>query len=164
MKAEPKIESRPEQPYVGKRIVMPMSEFGNVIPTLISDVSKWLDGKNVEPAGPPFLRYRVINMPERMDVEVGIPVDQTVAADDQIASDSLPAGRFATLTYEGVKNGVAANAKLIDWIGNQGEEMACYKSQPGDAFEARYEIFLTDAQAEPDQNKWKTEVAIKLRD
>ena len=33
----------------------------------------------------------------------------------------------------------------------------------GELSEAHYETFLTDATAEPDQEKWHTEVAIKLR-
>ncbi len=33
-----------------------------------------------------------------------------------------------------------------------------------DAFEARDETFLTDAKAEPNQEKWATDVAIQLRD
>ncbi len=37
------------------------------------------------------------------------------------SSDTLPSGRFATLTYMGVKNGHAANAALIAWIEAQGE-------------------------------------------
>jgi hypothetical protein len=34
----------------------------------------------------------------------------------------------------------------------------------GDAFAARVEFYLTDPADEPDQEKWETEVAIRLRE
>lgn len=163
MKTEPKIECRSEQLYVGKRIVMPMSEFSTTIPMFIAEIRRWLDNNNVQPAGSPLLRYHVIDMPEHMDVEVGISIGKNLVTAGQITSSSLPAGLYAVCRYEGVKNAVAANKKLIDWIKHEGDEIAKYPSERGNAFDARNETFLTDAQVESDQEKWTIEVAIKVR-
>lgn len=42
--------------------------------------------------------------------------------------------------------------------------MAVQKSEKGDVFKSRYETILTDIQAESNQDKWETEVAIKVLD
>ena len=76
----------------------------------------------------------------------------------------LPAGRYGTLTFTGIQNEIAANARLIDWIGDRGLEMDCHQTADGDAFVGRIETLLTDPQAEPNRRKWETQVAIKVRD
>lgn len=160
---EPKIETRLAQTYIGKRAIMPMSDFETKVPELMAKASEWLDRNGVKATGKPFLRYHVVDMPDRMDVELGIPVDSVPQIAGEVVHGTLPAGRYATLTFTGVRNGVAANKKLIDWIAEQGEEMVVHKSENGDVFNSRYETFLTDAKLEPDKGKWETEVAIKVR-
>ena len=81
-----------------------------------------------------------------------------------MSSGKLPAGRYGALTFTGVKNGIPANKRLIDWISDQGEEVDHHQTKDGDAFAGRVEMLLTDPKEEPDQGKWKTHVAIKLRD
>lgn len=163
MNGNPRIEMRPARPYVGTRTVMPMRDFDREIPAMTATVSGWLDARDVRPSGPPFLRYHVIDMPERMDVELGMPTDLAHDAKGRVASGLLPAGRYAVLEYAGVENGVAANRQLIDWISAQGEQPIAHASQQGQVFQARYETFLTDAGAEPDRHRWIIEVAIQLR-
>ena len=162
MSGEPRIEQRGEQGYVGVRAVMPMRDFAREIPAMIAKVSKWIAANNVQASGKPFLRYRVVDMPERMDVELGIPVAHVPAVSGEVTAGALPVGRYAVLAYTGVKNGVAANQSLIDWIDAQGEAMASEETPKGQAFAARYETY-PNADAEADADKRETEVAIKLR-
>jgi effector-binding domain-containing protein len=162
MDREPKIESRPLQPYVGKRTVMPMSEFQQIIPVLMDEVSKLLDTNQVAPTGNSFIRYHVIDMPDRIDVEVAFPVDQRSDKSASEPPSTLPAGRYAILTFTDVKNGIPANARLVQWIADQGEAMDSHETSDGDAFAGRIETLMTDPQKEPDQSKWQTQVAIKL--
>ena len=164
MKSEPTIEERPEQDYVGVRAVMSMRDFARELPSMTTTVSEWLAAKQLRPAGKPLLRYHVIDIPDRMDVELGMPTRGALAARGQVQSSTLPAGRYAVLTYRGVKNGVSANKRLIEWIAAHDQEMLSHESDKGEVFTARYETFLTDAAAEPDQDQWDVEVAIKLRD
>lgn len=88
MSEEPKIETRPEQPYVGVRRVMPMSEFAGRIPQMTATVAQWLKAAGRSASGPPFLRYHVIAMPERMDVSLGMPVDVAPPASEGVSSDA----------------------------------------------------------------------------
>lgn len=76
----------------------------------------------------------------------------------------LPAGRYATLVFRGIRNGVEANARLIDWIKAHGETMDFRQTSAGDSFASRVETLLTDPKAENDQDRWETEIAIRLRD
>lgn len=163
MDDKPRLETRPAQPYAGTRTVMPMRDFDREIPELLATVSRWLDAHHVRPSGQPFLRFHVIDMPERMDVELGMPTERECTASGQVEGRLLPAGRYAVMAYTGVENGVSATTQLIDWIAAQGEQPDAHASENGEVFESRYETFLTDTTAEPDQHRWMFEVAIRLR-
>lgn len=164
MQKDPSLQERPQVPYVGIRTAMHMRDFGREIPAMTAKVIEWLNAHAARPSGRPFLRYHVIEMPERMDVELGIPVNDAPDPAGKLTRGVLPAGRYGILTYSGVDNGVAANKTLIDWLAARKEEVVSHPSEKGEVFKARFETFLTDASVEPDQGKWEIEVAIKLRD
>jgi hypothetical protein len=162
---EPKLEDRAEQPYVAIRTQAPVSDLGNgMIPRLQDEVLDWLGQKGIAPAGPPLMRFHVIDMPSRLDIELGWPVASPIGGEGHIVAGALPAGRYATLVYTGVANGVPANKLLIDWAREQGIEWDHWDTPEGDAFRSRYESLLTEPTDEPDPAKWETEVAIKLAD
>jgi effector-binding domain-containing protein len=164
MIGEPKLDERNEQHYVGIRTQVPISQLKKVIPESLDELFPWLGKQGIEPAGAPFIRYHVINMEGKMDVEVGIPVANPVPGDGRITSSVLPAGRYASLIYRGTKNGIKGNAALLEWGAAQGLQWDRWDDPNGDAFRARYESFLTDPADEPNQAKWDTEVAIRLAD
>ena len=141
-----------------------MRRFPERLPAMLDEVAGWLGERGLVPSSPPFLRYHVVDMPERMDVEAGFPLDAAPADAGSLPRGVLPAGRYAVLTYTGVAEGVAANARLKDWIAAQGEAIDSRLTPDGEAFAARLEAFLTDPETEPDQRRWRTEAAFKLRD
>src|SRR5215213_1293201 len=148
---EPKLDDRIEQPYMGIRTQVTMEEMGaGVIPRLHGEVMAYLKKQDVAPAGAPFIRYWVINMPGLMDIELGWPVTSALPGHARVAAGSLPAGRYASLIYTGIMNGVAGNAALLDWGAQQGLAWDSWATDAGDAFGARYESFLTDPADEPD--------------
>jgi effector-binding domain-containing protein len=162
---EPKLDDRTEQPSIGIRTLVPMEEMGSgLIPRLHGEVFAWLEKHDVAPAGAPFLRFHVINMPGTMDIELGWPVASALPGDDRVSAGALPAGRYASLIYTGIMNGIPANKALLDWGAEQGLVWDTYVSDHGDGFGARYESYLTNPADEPDIAKWETEVAIRLAD
>lgn len=161
---EPKIEDRKEQPYVGIRSQVPWTEFGRVIPQSLGEVFAWLQKQGMAPDGAPFMRYYVVNMESKMDVELGVPVASALSGEDRVRPGVLPAGRYASLVYTGVGNGIEGNKALIDWGMERGLVWDRWDVENGDAFGARVEFYLTDPANEPDQEKWETEVAIRLAD
>jgi effector-binding domain-containing protein len=164
MISEPKLEDRREQPYVGIRTQAAMQELPDVIPQLLDEVFAWLREQGVEPAGAPFIRYHVIDMQAKLDIELGSPVASPLLGDHRVKAGVLPAGRYAALVYTGVKNGIKGNKALLDWARAKGIRWDRWDDENGDAFGARYESFLTDPADEPDPAKWETEVAIRLAD
>jgi effector-binding domain-containing protein len=164
MMTEPKVEERAEQPYMGIRTQVPMRELKIAIPQLLDEVFAWLAKQGVEPAGAPFTRYHVIDMKNKLDVEMGVPVASALSGDGRVSAGVLPAGRYAALVYTGVENGIKGNAALLEWGAQQGLVWDQWEEQNGDAFGGRYETFLTNPDDEPNPAKWETEVAIRLAD
>jgi effector-binding domain-containing protein len=161
-----KLENRAAQPYVGVRTEVPWTEFPVVIPKYIDEVFAWLGQQGIEPDGPPLMRYNVINMEEggKMDVEIGVPIAKAVAGNGHIKAGELPAGRYASLVYTGVENGIAGNGALIDWAVKEGLKWDQFDSDKGDGFVSRVEFFIDGPADDPDSANWRTEVAIKVAD
>jgi effector-binding domain-containing protein len=160
----PGVGDRPEQLYAGVRTEATMAELPSAIPQGLGEVFAWLGARGVAPAGPPFIRYFVVDMAGALDIALGVPVAGPLAGDGRVTVETLPAGRYASLVYTGVANGVAANGALLDWGAAQGLAWDRSPTARGDAFGARLESFLTNPDDEPDPAKWQTEVAIRLAD
>jgi len=161
---EPKLEDRNVQHYVGIRTQTTLQEMGTgLIPRLHKEVFVWLEKQGVAP-GAPFLRFHVINMEAKLDIEMGWPLANALEGDGRITAGVLPAGRYATLVYTGLKNGIKANKALLDWGAQKGLVWDRWEAENGDAFGARFESYLTDPADEPDPAKWEIEVAIRLAD
>ncbi|MGB7339658.1 MAG: GyrI-like domain-containing protein [Phototrophicaceae bacterium] len=156
------VEDRPEKHYMGIRVITPSSEFPNMIPQLIDEVFGWLGENGIEADGAPIMRYYVINMEGEMDVEIGVFVANPATGDDRVKASILPAGRYASLIYTGVKNGIAGNGVLIQWAKDKDIEWDRWDEETGDAFRSRYEVFIDGPEDDPDPSNWRTEVAIKM--
>ena len=159
---KPRIDEREATPYMGIRVQTPMKGMSKVISKLSKELPAWFKQNNVEPAGPPFLRFHVIDMKREMDIEYGIPVAEDRSDDGRVTAGALPAGRYASLIYSG--SGYTGNKALLDWARTQGLVWDRWADPRGDAFRARYETYLTDPKVEPRKTKWEIEVAIKLAD
>jgi len=160
--SEPRIDDRAEQAYVGIRMQTPMKGMFKVVDTLFKELNAWVQAHDLAAAGPPFLRYHVIDMDGEMDIEVGFPVAAAPPGDDRIAPGILPAGRYASVIYVG--NGYTGNKTLIEWAKANGILWDRWEDPKGDAFRCRYESYLTDPKIEHRKTRWEIEVAIKLAD
>ena len=87
------------------------------------------------------MRYYVIDMAARMDIEIGWPVAAPVASEGRVAAGVLPAGRYASLVYTGVQNGVARQ-QGADRLGRLKTASAGIRwdDPNGDAFRARRNV------------------------
>ena len=159
---KPKIDTRPKQVYVGIRTIAPFKGMPKVMDRISKDLNAWGNEHNIEPSGPPFLRFHVIDMRGFMDISFCIPVREALPDDGDVKSDVIPAGRYASLIYSG--GGISANRALIEWVRAQGMDFDRWDTEQGDNFRSRYETYLTDPKIEPRKSKWKIEVAIKLAD
>ncbi len=160
--SEPRIDERTEQPYMGIRAQVPINVMSKNVTRLFKEINAYAKLHSIKPAGPPFLRFHVIDMAREMDIEVGIPVAAPLPDDGQVCAGVIPAGRYASLIYTG--SGYTGNKALIEWAKAKGIQWDRWNDPKGDAFRSRYEFYLTDPKTEPKKTKWQIEVAIKLAD
>jgi len=164
MMTEPKVEERAEQPYVAVRTQATMQTLDSAIPQGIEEVFAWLAKQGIAPAGAPFIRYLVIDMAALLEIEVGVPIASALPGDGRIIAGVFPAGRYASLIYTGIDNGIQGNWALLKWGTENGLAWDTWVTEKGDGWGGRYESFLTNPNEEPDRAKWQTEVAIRLAD
>ena len=159
---EPKIDVRPALIYMGIRTVTPFRGMFKVVDGLRKEMNAWVNEHKVETAGPPFLRFHVIDMRGPMDISYAVPVHQPLPEHGRIKAGELPGGRYASLVFTG--GGISANRALIEWVHAQGLRFDRWDSEQGDNFRGRCETYLTDPRVEPRKSRWEIEVAIKLAD
>lgn len=164
--AEPAVVAHGEQPYAGtaRSVTMAtMHEIADRVPWLIGRLAE----RGIEPAGPPFLRYNVIDMENLLHVEAGVPVAASAAAalpqDDGIFAGVLPGGRYLTAVCAGIPE-VEVTRKFLDWAGAHDLEWDVEASPAGARWGCRLERLLTNPAEEPDPEKWRTELAFRLSD
>ena len=160
--SQPRIDYRAEQPTLGIRVQTPFRGMFKVVDGLRKELNGWLAQQGVQPAGPPFLRYHVIDMDGEMDIEYGVPVRERMSGDGRVEPGVLPAGRYASLIYSG--SGLQGNRALIEWAKQNGVPFDRWDDPKGDAFRARLETYMTDPKVEPRKTKWQVEMAVRVRD
>jgi effector-binding domain-containing protein len=158
----PGIEYRPARQYIGLRIVTPFEGMFAQTDKLFKELRQWVNTRALADQGPYFLRYHAIDMQGLMDVEAGFVVASQSIEDERVKGGTLPAGRYAHLTYS--RYALRGNQALLIWIKAQQLEADRAETAQGDAFGCRYEAYLTDYRMEHRKSKWQVDLAIRLRD
>jgi effector-binding domain-containing protein len=162
MTTEPRIQSRAAQPYVAIRRSVTMRTIPEIADR-IPEVFAWLAARGLEPAGAPFLRYRVIDMDRQMDIEAGVPVATAIEGDKHVISGILPAGRYATVTHVGPFDKlIDVTGGLLEWAAREGLAWDMAETENGQEWGCRLELYLTNPIDEPDMGKWETKLAFRL--
>jgi effector-binding domain-containing protein len=160
---KPRIVERATQPYVAvkRQVNLP---FGGAIDEAMGALFGSLQAQGIQPAGAVIFKYNIVKMPE-LEIEFGTEVATPVTPSGELMGGELPAGRYAELTYLGhYDHLIEANGALIDWARAEGLTFDMETQADGDHFASRVEFYLNSPAEEPDPDKWKTVVAIKLRD
>lgn len=152
----PRLVDRPDQAYLGIQCVTPFRGMAGVHDKLTRELAAWITAHDVTGPGPFILRLNVVDMAGPMDIEVGYLTDAAPPGDDRVRPGTLPAGRYATLTYRG--NGIAGNRTLIEWAAEQGVAFDRRDDPAGDRFACRYEAFRTDPRRERRKTRWDIEL------
>jgi effector-binding domain-containing protein len=129
------------------------------------EVEGWLAERGVDPDGPPFFRYRVIDMDRRLVMEAGVPTATPQDGEGEIRPGVLPGGRYVTTTYVGHPSDlVQVTADLLAWAETQGLAFDVEPSDEGEVWGCRLEWMETDPAVEPDMSRWQTRLAFQLAD
>jgi effector-binding domain-containing protein len=166
---EPEIQQRPAQPYLGIA-----GEITDGVPAFVDKVFPelfgWLREHGVEPGGAPFIRYRELDPEgEPLEIEVGVPVDDTAEGDERVRPGALPAGRYLTLMHVGPYRSEtapdlgASRERLIGWADEQGLVYS-RETDRGSTLPCCLERYLVGPVEEPDFTKWETEFAYLVLD
>jgi effector-binding domain-containing protein len=103
-------------------------------------------------AGPPFTRYHAVEG-DRVDLEAGLPVRSALPPKGEIKPRELPGGEAAVVTHVGPYEGLpATGAALAKWVAARGRTAAG----------PNWELYVTDPGAEPNPEKWRTEIVKPL--
>ena len=165
MQSLPKIIARGEQPYVAIKSLVTMQEIEPTARQLFPELFNWVGEHRIRPAGAPFFKYNVIDMEHQLEIEFGLPTTTRVTGDARVFAGSLPSGRYASLVHRGPYETLyEANAALIGWATERNIKWDASKTEAGERFSCRLEIYLTDPKTEPDPEKWESEVTIRLAD
>lgn len=129
------------------------------------EVYGWLAAGGHEAAGPPFFRYRVIDMDRRLVMEAGVPTDGPLSGGSEVQPGLLPAGRYLTTTYLGhPADLVQVTAGLLAWAEQRDLAFDMARSAEGEVWGSRLEWMETDPALEADMNRWQTRLAFRLAD
>jgi effector-binding domain-containing protein len=167
--SEPRIEERPERRYVGLRSEV-TDGLPPVVDRLFPQLFGWLNDHAIEPAGPPFIRFREVDHDgEPLDIEVAAPVAPGAPENDTVRADTLPAGRYATLIHVGpyrsedVPDLGDAQAALRSWTEQNGI-ITGRTSERGTQLSCCVEHYRIGPPMEQDWTKWETELAYLVVD
>jgi hypothetical protein len=161
MVESPRVEERPEIPYVGIRVITPFRGMLAVRDRLLAEAHAEIKEAGIATIGYGFLRLHVIDMDGPMDLEAGYFTAGAAHIDHpRIRPGSMAAGRYATMRYQ--DHARRANQALQDWALDHGLALDCRTVPEGDEFACRYEAFWTDPSVEPRKTKWKVELSILL--
>jgi effector-binding domain-containing protein len=152
--------------YVLREHSVAMRDLAEVTREGLASIAEETARRGLIVAGPPFVRYRRIDMAGTLDIDTGIPVLQP---DDGSAEglrlDRIPAGRYASVVHHGPYDGLlAANTALIRWGEDNDIRWAMRETNIGLFFSCRLEVFRAGPVQSPDPASWQTEVAILIAD
>jgi effector-binding domain-containing protein len=160
MSHQPQVQQRAAQPYAAIPMTVTMDTISEAVDQAFPELFGWLAAHGVAAAGPPFIRYLVIDMAAELEIELAVPVATAVAGSGQVRPGVLPEGRYAVLRHTGSYDGlIAANAALQHWATEHGVTFDTWEAPGGSAWRSRVEHFLTDPSKEPDPSKWETDIA-----
>ena len=164
MSGTPEVIERAEQPYVAIRATVTMASIG-AASAHFPAVFDWLARHGSGPAGPPFFKNcDVIDMDSQLQIEVGVPVPEHLAADGSVVAGVLPAGRYASVIHVGHPGQLAdTTADLLTWAESNGLAFDNTATSEGERWAClSLENYLADPAQQPDMNKWEIQLAFLL--
>lgn len=161
---EPTIEDWPEQPYLALTGIVTLETIGTVeqrVPELLAHLA----AQGLEPAGAPFIRYRVIDMFRRLEIEAGVPLAAPVRTDGEPHCDVLPAGRYVTHTFVGrPEDHIPVIGAIFTWAAERNLAWDVAPGEEGDEWGGRLSSTLAGPPEGTDTNALTTKFAFRLAD
>ena len=137
-----------EMNYAGIRKTVPFIEVSREMSEMYNEISRFLAQKEIEMDGMPFAMYHLMDE-EAIDLECGIPINESVEGNATVKIATFPATTCACLDFYGNYSNLQDGHIVVQkWIETHGLNL----------FSAPMEIYLTDPQQESDPAKWLTRI------
>ena len=121
------------------------AKLGELYPKLNSCIVE----NEIKMTGPPFARYHSWDPEGDTELEAGVPVDTEVECEGDIQFVELPACKVVTALHTGPYESLGPVYEAIQkYIDEKGLKI----------IGAVWEVYLTDPNAEPDPNKYQTQI------
>ena len=159
----PQVVQRKVVPCISVKATVNIEEIGAIISKLMPKLQSCLKEQKVEKSGPVFIRYTLVNMPSRLDIEVGIITPKKLKGQADVISGSIPAGKYISYDFYGHYSGlVGANGTVQNFAKEHALKFKMRRTKAGDEFVGRYEIYETDPDTTPDPAKWLTRLVYRV--
>jgi effector-binding domain-containing protein len=165
MPLEPVVTHRDSVPYAGIPVHVARDSLALVVPDLLGELMGWADKHEVTPAGPPLIRYRVVDYATgEVDADVAIPIAASCQfSDERVVRAELPAGAYATLLHHGdYATLVDSTATLLDWGRTSGVRWSGDVGGEVTSWDGRAEHYIVGPTQSSEPSEWLTEIAILL--
>lgn len=151
---EPRIAHVAGQTTAVIPLTIPREEIRDAMGPGISELLDTVAAQGIALAGPWFTHHLRMD-PEVFDLEIGVPIEEPVAAAGRVKVGRLPAATVARTIYHGPYEGLgAAWGELNAWIEEQGLTPA----------PDLWECYIAGPESTPDPSGWRTELNRPLID
>jgi effector-binding domain-containing protein len=157
-----KVVERKAQPYVAICTAATIKEMPGVVPKFFPELLAFLKKHDVTPDGPVFVRFLVIDMADKLQIEVGVPVKKAMKGAEGIVARTIPAGKYVSSHFIGIEY-MRANAELQEWAKARHLKFDCTEKGHASHWKSRVEFYIDGPQDEPDPKKWRSEILYKLK-
>ena len=158
------MKNRDVQRYVAIKERLQREALGERVPGLFSKVHEWLAQNSVVTAGPPLIRYLVIDYNSgQVEIDAGVPVASAVPDHARIHPGKIPGGLYATVIHQGsYVDLMDTTAKLLAWGKEHNIRWQMTEESKVIRWSGRIEHYLVGPTANPNPEDWRTEIAILL--
>ena len=155
MAYEIELKDLPDRYVVTARTTTTPDKIGETFGELLPQVDAEILNAGVRPTGPAFAIYHVYRE-DRVDMELGFPVDEPIPTTDPVVGRELPATTAAVTFHHGPYTALGDAYKAVEaWMQENGREAS------GPAWEV-YWVGPMDVGTE--SSKWNTEVGYPIKD
>jgi len=152
---EIEVKDLPNRYVVTARTTTTPDKIGETFGALLPQVDAEILGAGTRPAGPAFAVYHVYR-DDRVDMEIGFPVDEPIPTTDPVIGRELPATMAAVTFHHGPYATLGDAYRAVEaWMHDNSREAS------GPAFEVYWSGPMI---GESDSSKWNTEVGYPLKD
>ncbi len=166
--SKPKIEHREAIHYIALRKKVSIGLLGNFINEALDQCDAYFKKINNVPMAAALIRYHecptIPDQENEVDVSIGYPVHSPLETSLPFINGIVPEGKYASLVFVGIENGIAGNDFLIQWAKANDIEWDSWPTKIGDGFIGRVEHLLDGPDEDPEPTNWRTEVAIKIKE